>query len=535
MNKSSYQDQHLNLLIRLAFQQIEEETVEQFVYTPDPTLNITETACADRAFHRAMIASTEKNKADRKQKRKQNTYLSLRVAAAVLIAVIGLALIALPIAFAVSPEFRDSVMKLFAQTDSEKGQASYSFKMEDTTGEDIPNHDSSPDFWLGDRYPQYIPEGFTISSYDDILNQITFINASGNIIQYAEFNGRLNLDTLPSNAEVIYSEVSGNEKVLIEDANCNVPKITIMTGHLTTWDQLSCEGLSREETLKIANSIEEFEGARRYEGFREQHNGQLESFSPSSIPDWWTGKYAPTVWPDHLYLDNYGIYSFQLHGDHDVQIDFAEHYEHTESLLSLPDAEFSTIRIWGKDAYLSTAQDEDRLHVSLCWANEDAWFELYTYNVPEDQVIAMAESTKRIDRTERTNGIDLYDVNGTPNAPFGWNGEFCFGWMPDGFSVFSMNNSLCSYTMRNAKDQQIRLQEYILEVPELPAIESNTTAKVITINGTPALLLRTEDEEGPVHLRIDWDISSHAHLKLTGDYIAEETLIRIAENVRRNK
>lgn len=232
--------------------------------------------------------------------------------------------------------------------------------MEDTTGEDIPNHDSSPDFWLGDRYPQYIPEGFTISSYDDILNQITFINASGNIIQYAEFNGRLNLDTLPSNAEVIYSEVSGNEKVLIEDANCSVPKITIMTGHLTTWDQLSCEGLSREETLKIANSIEEFEGARRYEGFREQHNGQLESFSPSSIPDWWTGKYAPTIWPDHLYLDNYGIYSFQLHGDHDVQIDFAEHYEHTESLLSLPDAEFSTIRIWGKDAYLSTAQDEDR-------------------------------------------------------------------------------------------------------------------------------------------------------------------------------
>ncbi len=89
--------------------------------------------------------------------------------------------------------------------------------------------------------------------------------------------------------------------------------------------------------------------------------------------------------------------------------------------------------------------------------------------------------------------------------------------------------------MRNAKDQQIRLQEYILEVPELPAIESNTTAKVITINGTPALLLRTEDEEGPVHLRIDWDISSHAHLKLTGDDIAEETLIRIAENVRRNK
>ena len=209
MSKSSCQDQHLDLLIRMAFQQIEEETVEQFVQTPDPTLNSTETACADRAFHRAMIASTEKNKADRKQKRKQNAYLSLRVAAAVLIAVIGLALIALPIAFAVSPEFRDSVMKLFAQTDSEKGQASYSFKMEETTGEDIPNQDSSPDFWLGDRYPQYIPEGFTISSYDDILNQITFKNASGNIIQYAEFNGRLNLDALPSNAEVISSEVSG--------------------------------------------------------------------------------------------------------------------------------------------------------------------------------------------------------------------------------------------------------------------------------------------------------------------------------------
>ena len=535
MNKSSCQDQHLDLLIRMAFQQIEEETVEQFVQTPDPTLNSTETACADRAFHRAMIASTEKNKADRKQKRKLNAYLSLRVAAAVLIAVIGLALIALPIAFAVSPEFRDSVMKLFAQTDSEKGQASYSFKMEETTGEDIPNQDSSPDFWLGDRYPQYIPEGFTISSYDDILNQITFKNASGNIIQYAEFNGRLNLDALPSNAEVISSEVSGNEKVLIEDANCSVPKITIMTGHLTTWDQLSCEGLSREETLKIANSIEEFEGARRYEGFRERHNGQLESFSPSSIPDWWTGKYAPTVWPDHLYLDNYGIYSFQLYGDHDMQIDFAEHDENTESLLSLPDAEFSTIRIWGKDAYLSTVQDENRLHVSLCWANEEAWFELYTYNVPEDQVIAMAKSTKRIDRTEKTNGVDLYDANGTPNVPFGWIGEFCFGWLPDGFSVVSMNNSLCSYTMRNEKGQQIRLQEYILEVPELPAIESNTTAKVLTINGTPALLLRTEDEEGSSHLRIDWDISSHAHLKLTGDYIAEETLIQVAENMRRNK
>ncbi|MBE5789366.1 MAG: DUF4367 domain-containing protein [Clostridiales bacterium] len=538
MNKSSYQDQHLDLLIRMAFQQIEEETTEQFVQTPDPALNTAEIDCADRAFNRAVNASTEKNKADRKQKRKQNTYRSLRVAAAVLIAVIGLALIALPIAFAVSPEFRDSVMKLFAQTDSEKGQAFYSFQAEDASWEDEPKDDSSPDFWYGERYPQYIPEGFTISSYDEILNQVIYTNASGDSIQYAEFNGQLNLDLLPPNAEITYSEVPGNESVLIEDTNNNVPKITMMMGHLTTWNQLICEGLSREDAQKIANSIEEFEGVRRYDAFHERQNKQMEPFSPSSIPDWWCGKYAPTVWPDHLYLDGYygyGINSFQLLGENDVQIDFAEYDENAQSLLSSPGAEFSTIQICGREAYLSTAQNEDWLYVSLCWANEEAWFELDAYNVPENQVIAMAESTKKIDRAEEPDRMAAYDENGMPKVPFSWNGEFCFGWLPEDLSVFCVNNSSCSYKLINENGQKICLQEYILKDPELPAIKSDTSAKVITINGAPALLLRTGDEEGSAYLRIDWDISSHAHLKLTGDYIAEETLIRIAENVRRNK
>ena len=38
MKKTSYQDAHLDLLIRMAFEQLEEEDTEQLATSPDPEL-----------------------------------------------------------------------------------------------------------------------------------------------------------------------------------------------------------------------------------------------------------------------------------------------------------------------------------------------------------------------------------------------------------------------------------------------------------------------------------------------------------------
>ena len=39
MSKTSYQDAHLDLLIRMAFEQMEEEETEQLAASPDPEIS----------------------------------------------------------------------------------------------------------------------------------------------------------------------------------------------------------------------------------------------------------------------------------------------------------------------------------------------------------------------------------------------------------------------------------------------------------------------------------------------------------------
>ena len=53
MKKTSYQDAHLDLLIRMTFEQLDEEDTEQLAASPDPELNAADALRADKAFDTA--------------------------------------------------------------------------------------------------------------------------------------------------------------------------------------------------------------------------------------------------------------------------------------------------------------------------------------------------------------------------------------------------------------------------------------------------------------------------------------------------
>ena len=54
MNKEAIQDQHLDLLIRLAFEQINEEEINDLIQSDDPPLSAEESKRMEQCYQRAI-------------------------------------------------------------------------------------------------------------------------------------------------------------------------------------------------------------------------------------------------------------------------------------------------------------------------------------------------------------------------------------------------------------------------------------------------------------------------------------------------
>ena len=183
-------------------------------------------------------------------------FTGLRYAAAAIAAIFILALIALPITFVASAEFRQTVMKLFVEIDENRGEAHFSFRPEDQPTE-LPYIIKMPEGWKGKYYPAYIPSGFSITEYDDIFHSIEWQNDAEARIIYSEYDENITSVSGTEDAEITSILIHGNDATMIDGYTDNVHCVTIVWAEEDRWFDLIFYGVDTSEAIRIAESVRE--------------------------------------------------------------------------------------------------------------------------------------------------------------------------------------------------------------------------------------------------------------------------------------
>lgn len=248
IDQQPLQDQHLDMMIRLAFLRDEEEETNQLLDEPDPILSKEDERIADRAFLRALSLGEEQRK---KEKRNQRIQTLRRImpkvvqAAACLILALGLAV---PAALAASASFRSSVMQLLMQFDSDEGAMNFSFVEDTDAAFDV------PEGYMGAYYPAYIPDGFTLEYVGPILPAVHFIRDEQAI---SFFEGDENAEGTNGieGATVETITIHGREACLIEGEGLSSHVVNIIYAVDDKWFDITTYNLEKSEAIRIAESI----------------------------------------------------------------------------------------------------------------------------------------------------------------------------------------------------------------------------------------------------------------------------------------
>lgn len=535
MKKTSYQDAHLDLLIHMAFEQLEEEDTEQLAASPDPELNAADALRADKAFDTACSKVGIQEKQEKNKKRNEIILHGFRTIGFAAAAIVILALIALPVTFAASAEFRQAVMKLFVEIDEERGEAFFSFHSEEEKEEETQFDDATaPDYWKGGLYPQYLPEGFSVSQTDDLQFDVTYTAPDGRSIRFTEKEGNMPHSAIPENAEYHKSEYGYNDWAVWEETINGQSQITVYQDQANSWCRLITLGVGREETLKISDSVRNVMHDVHFDSYQ---RGHLPPETEATAPDYWTGDYYITWLPEGLWRD--GVYNSNCvhYQDANKRELFLNLYDEKDDFfVNIEESDFQIISIHGRDAYLLTEADKEVSAVSLYWQEEDAWLSIYAYDIPVEQVLKMAESTKRLYRDE---GFDpmvgqriQYDEGGMALPSPDWKGEFFPGWLPEGFTMISLSNNSGIISFAGENNRGVTLNESIRVAMTIPSLMSYSTVRLVDINGRQGLLL-LDDKYNSERYELYWDDGNYNWFNLDGWMVSENEMLRVAKSIYR--
>lgn len=388
MSKTSYQDVHLDLLIRMAFEQMEEEETEQLAASPDPEISTDNALRADAAFDKALQTVSGQHRREKQAKRTISLRRGLRMAGAIAAALIVLALIALPVTFAASAEFRNAVMKLFVEIDDVHKEAHFSFQPADQPTQEPVAAPSVPERWRGDYYPTYLPVGFLVDYISSTGTDIIWLNEGTEKIDFSELDEYSGVSAGTEGTTISKVSIHGNEGVMIAGYGYSSYNVSITWAIEDRWFNLTTYGLSEEEAIRIAESVQ---AVKRF-----PDRTTTAEIKAVIVPDFWKGKYYPAYIPSGFSITEYDeiFHSIEWQNDAEARIIYSEYDENIASVSGTDGAEITSIMIHGNDATLIDGYT-DRVHcVTIVWAEEDRWFDLIFYGVDTSEAIRIAESVR---------------------------------------------------------------------------------------------------------------------------------------------
>lgn len=260
MNKVAIQDQHLDLLIRLAFEQINEEEINELIQSDDPPLSAEESKRMELCYQRAICLSKRFQQQEKHDVRRRNAIKVFKGISVGFAALLIIALIALPVAFAVSSEFRTSVMRLFVEFDESAHEAHFSLQTDSVY---IPKEINSaatveiPFGWKGEYFPYYIPDDMSVTyiSKQDGTN-IEFEGEGARKIAFSEFDSAASLTAGTEGAIISQITLSnGATATVIEADTAEIHIVSLTWAVEEKWFDLATYNLSREQAIQIAESV----------------------------------------------------------------------------------------------------------------------------------------------------------------------------------------------------------------------------------------------------------------------------------------
>lgn len=243
------QDQHLDMMLHLAFLQEEDEELERLLNTPAPELTAEQEALTERAFQKAMACSERQRKAEAHKRRMAMARSVAKrgvEAAACFFVIVG---IALPVAFATSSTFRSRVMQLLISYDQSKQEASFSFEEEPSLSFAVPEQ------WEGVYYPSYIPERFSMDSCSTMLPKVTYRDANGADFVFSEYDDSFTSTLGTEGGEVSDILIGSLEGHMVESNADGIHTIDLVWAVDDRWFHLSALNMERDEVIRIAESV----------------------------------------------------------------------------------------------------------------------------------------------------------------------------------------------------------------------------------------------------------------------------------------
>ena len=532
MRPDTAQDRHLDVLLSMALEQLDQEENEQWILSADPQVEASDALRLDQAFSAAYRVSDQGKKREARLNRKRRAFRALRLAAAALAGMILLALVAFPVALAASEDFRNSFMKLFLKVDQQTSTMTFQFYSDKEGDESLPPPlvDPTPEHWPGTHFPAYVPEGYQLSARDDASLQATFSSPDGGQFTFSENSGSMPEVNIPEGSFFILESIGGIDSPVVEET---LPgggtRITITWEDPDHWYQLIAENMDRHEAISIANSTDIY-----------WINDVMNSASvpndsilmEEGAPDWWQGSYFPMDLPPNMILSSFQVdTSVTLRDDQGRKISFfiRGDAEEAAGALYLPGSETRHIAINGQDATLLVTEDG---HCFCIWQMQDALLELNTVSFGAEETIRMAQSVAPCEKDpEKPYGIQLaHDSKGNVLPPAEWRGRFFPAWLPEGLSVCSMDVDHYDLELAQGKNwNMIDIHEYPVITPSLPFLDNVRETRLVDINGCRGLLVVYEEQGNEIPpLSLYWTEAENVWVNLTGTFVPEETLLQIA-------
>lgn len=248
-NLEALQEQHLDMMLHLAFLQEEDEEIEKLLNTPVPELAEEQEALTERAFRKAVACSERQRKEEAHRRHMAALRSAARRGIEVAACVVVIVGIALPVAFATSSAFRSRVMQLLISYDQSRQEASVSFEEEPSLSFAVPEE------WQGLYYPSSIPEGFSMDSCSTMLPKVTYRDESGADFIFSEYDDSFSSTLGTEGGEISEVMIGAREGHMVEGHADGIHTIDLVWAVEDRWFHLSALNMERDEVIRVAESV----------------------------------------------------------------------------------------------------------------------------------------------------------------------------------------------------------------------------------------------------------------------------------------